>query len=156
MKCADSDRNILIRKAVPADMDEVYKMAADIFEGEQGIPRDLNPIPPENHPQWWCAEAGGRLAGVAAAFVEGDYWHNGRLAVAKEMRGRHIATELLKTAAAFAFDQGADAVYMEARDITVSIVKKLGGRVIGEPVPFYEGTVTPVVMEKTDSLQRIR
>ena len=54
----------------------------------------------------------------------------------------------LKTAAAFVFDQGVDAIYMEARDITVAIVQKMGGRVTGEPVPFYEGTVTPVMLEK--------
>ena len=76
-------------------------------------------------------------------------WHIGRLAVAKEMRGRHIATELLKTAAAFVFDQGVDSIYMEARDITVAIVQKMAAAGSGgEPVPFYEGTVTPVMLEK--------
>ena len=138
---------IIIRKAGPADMEAVLELAGDVFEGEQGIPRSLNPIPPENTPQWWCAVTEGRIAGVAAAFVEDGRWHIGRLAVAKEMRGRHIATDLLRTAAAFVFDQGADIIYMEARDITVAIVKKMGGRVAGEPVPFYQGTVTPVVLE---------
>ena len=148
MKRDDSVCKVLIRKALPSDMEAVLKLAGDIFEGEQKIPRSLNPISPEQNPQWWCAVADGRIAGTAAAFEEGGRWHIGRLAVAKEMRGRHIATELLKTAAAFVFDQGADAIYMEARDITVAIVQKMGGRVTGEPVPFYEGTVTPVVLEK--------
>ena len=64
------------------------------------------------------------------------------------MRGRHIATGVVNPAAPSAFDQGVDAIYMEARDITVAIVQKMGGRVTGEPVPFYEGTVTPVMLEK--------
>ena len=45
----------------------------------------------------------------------------------------------MKTVAASVFDQGADCIYMEARDITVAIVKKLGGRVTGEPVLFLRG-----------------
>ena len=138
----------VIRRACEADMEEIWQLVGDVFEEEQGIPRALNPIPPENCPQWWCAEAEGRIVGAMAAFVEDGSWHVGRLAVSGAMRGRHIATGLMKTVAASVFDQGADCIYMEARDITVAIVKKLGGRVTGEPVLFYGERLTPAVLER--------
>ena len=43
----------VIRRACEADMEEIWQLVGDVFEEEQGIPRALNPIPPENCPQWW-------------------------------------------------------------------------------------------------------
>ena len=37
---------------------------------------------------------------------------------------------------------------MTARDTTVKIVSDMGGEVVGEPQPFYNGNVTPVVLKK--------
>ncbi len=39
---------------------------------------------------------------------------------------------------------------MEAREVTVAIICRLGGRVAGKPVPFYKGTVTPVRLHRDD------
>lgn len=48
------------------------------------------------------------------------------------------------------FDMGIDKIYMDARDATVKIVFGMGGRIVGEAYKFYEGNVTPVVLEKKD------
>lgn len=37
---------------------------------------------------------------------------------------------------------------MEAREITAKMVCKMGGQMVGEPRPFYAGTVTPVILKK--------
>ena len=39
---------------------------------------------------------------------------------------------------------------MEAREATVAIICRLGGRVVGKPVAFYKGTVTPVRLHRDD------
>lgn len=41
-------------------------------------------------------------------------------------------------------------IYMEAREVTVAIICRLGGQVAGKPVPFYKGTVTPVRLHRDD------
>jgi hypothetical protein len=42
---------------------------------------------------------------------------------------------------------------MDARDITAKIICKMGGKIIGKSIPFYEGTVTPIVLYKNDFLK---
>jgi hypothetical protein len=37
---------------------------------------------------------------------------------------------------------------MDARDVTVKIICGMGGKIAGEPTPFYDGTVTPIVLHK--------
>jgi hypothetical protein len=39
---------------------------------------------------------------------------------------------------------------MEARDVSVGILKKLGGKVTGEPINFYGDSVTPMILKRDD------
>lgn len=41
-----------------------------------------------------------------------------------------------------------DEIHMTARDTTVKIVCEMGGKITGEPYPFYAGNVTPVILKK--------
>lgn len=145
---------VIMRKAHARDMEEIWELADGIFEREQNIPRELSPIPDEQKPQWWCAEAEHKIIGTAVLYCDHGTWHMGRIAVLPEMRGQHIATKLLEYVLKNVFldnalAQDIEEIYFEARDTTVHILQKFGAEIIGEPFPFYLGTVTPVLLKKT-------
>ena len=72
----------------------------------------------------------------------------GRFAVTPENRGCHLGTMLLQSAVREIFSSGIEEIYCEARDTTVHIVEKLGGKITGDPVPFYDGNVTPMILKR--------
>lgn len=78
-----------VRRAEQAEMQAVLAFAAQIFTDEQQIPREMNVIPAEKQPQWFCMEQDGVLAGTAAVYREGGRWHMGRITVAPSLRGQH-------------------------------------------------------------------
>lgn len=110
------------------------------------------PISDSKSPQWWCIELDGRIVGTTALFKENDDWHMGRIAISNELRGQHVGTELLKFALKDIFSQDVEEVYFDARDATVHILKKFGAQVIGKPIVFYNGNVTPILLKKKDFL----
>ena len=141
---AKGERTMQIRRGCEADTERLVALAGQIFETEQEIPRALTPLPPENHPQWWCVEEDGALLGGVALYWEDNAWHMGRFVISPELRGRHVGTVLLETALTDIFAQDIREVTMEARDTTVHILKKFGAETTGAPFSFYRGTVTPM------------
>lgn len=140
--------NITIRKANERDADEINALITNVFHGEQDIPIELIPIPEEMEPQWWCAEEAGVILGTIALYREKNEWHLGRFAVSPEKRNSHIGSCLLKKAVQDIFSSGIQEVYCEARDTTVHIMERFGGKTTGKAVPFFKGTVTPMVLSK--------
>ena len=138
--------NVIFRKARYEDMEKIMTLITEVFSGEQSIPKDLIPIPEEMSPQWWCAENNGIIVGSVALFWDQGTWHMGRFAVSPEQRGKHLGSRLIKTALRDIFSSGIQEICCEARDTTVHIIKKYGGEVTGKAVPFYEGTVTPMIL----------
>jgi len=138
------------RKAEPDEISSVIGLVSDVFYNEQGVPREMNPLPEEKSPVWWCSvdDAGKIVGGLCAWTEENGEKHFGRFVTAPEMRGRQIGTQLMKSALEDAFSNGAEAVHLDARDKTVRIICRLGGRVTGEPFEFYGSLCTPVTIEK--------
>ena len=126
----------MVRRASDADMDAVLAFAAQIFADEQDIPKELNFIPADKQPQWWCMEQDGELVGTAAIYREGGQWHMGRITVARRLRGQHKGTFLLKRVLDDAFAQDVDNIFLEARDATVHILTGFGAEIAGEPFVF--------------------
>lgn len=137
-----------IRRAGPADMEQLMALLERVFEGEQGIPRQLNAIPAERCPQWWCAEEDGQIVGSVALFREGTDWHIGRFVIDPALRGRHLGTQLLTLALHDVFQQDIAQVSMEVRDTTAHILKQFGAETTGAPFPFYRGQVTPMKLTR--------
>ncbi|MEY8385703.1 GNAT family N-acetyltransferase [Oscillospiraceae bacterium 38-13] len=138
------------RKAGPGDRDAILHLVNRVFSGEQGIPKELHPVPEHMHPQWWCALREGQIVGTAALFVEDEVWHMGRIAVAPELRRQGIAAGLLEFALRDTFSQNVPRVFLEAQDTTIHIMRKFGARTLGEPQLFYGSAVTLVVLEQED------
>lgn len=138
------------RKAGPGDLDAVMDLVNRVFGGEQGIPRELHPLPDRLRPQWWLAGQEGRVVAAAALYEEDGTWHMGRIAVAPELRGQGIATGLLDFVLRDAFSQGVPRVFLEARDATVHIMQKFGAKTAGKPLLFYGSAITLIVLERED------
>ena len=97
MQNGEREMRCSVRRAEQAEMQAVLAFAAQIFADEQQIPREMNVIPAEKQPQWFCMEQDGVLAGTAAVYREGGRWHMGRITVAPSLRGQHRGTFLMKS-----------------------------------------------------------
>ena len=145
---------IFIGRASEADAVIAQKQAADVFFLEQGIPRERCAMAPDCNPIWWCVKQDGNMVGTVAAYWEEGICHVGRITIAPELRGKHIGTEMLRFAMEDLFASVTDEIFMEARETTVHIMKKMGAQITGEPVPFYGGTITPLILNKKDFKSR--
>lgn len=144
------NNNLILRKAESQDMDAILQLQIDVFEGEQRIPSELIPLPEEKSPKWWCAFIGTTIVGAVAAWSENNQIHWGRFATSKNYRGLHIGTKLARLSLEDLFSLQIEEIYMDARDATVKIICNMGGEIIGKPIQFYDGTVTPIVLKEKD------
>ena len=143
-------KDVVFKKATDLDMEDIIKLEIDIFEGEQEIPAKLIPIPLENRPQWWCALLDETVIGAIAAWQEDGKIHLGRFAISPKYRRLHIGTDLVTYSIDDLFSQRIEEIHIEAREITVKIICDMGAKITGEPIEFYKGTVTPMILCKKD------
>ncbi|RII35830.1 GNAT family N-acetyltransferase [Clostridium chromiireducens] len=136
-------------------MEDAIKLAIGVFTKEQNIPANLVPLEKNLEPIWWCARVGEDIVGVTAGWIENNEWHWGRYAVDKRLRGIGIGKKLAVFSLNDIFNNGAEEIYSEARDITVKLLKNFGCEIIGEPVNFYGDSVTPTIIKKSDFIQAI-
>jgi ribosomal protein S18 acetylase RimI-like enzyme len=142
--------DVIFRKAKDQDMNGIMELQVDVFEGEQGIPASMIPLPAEYSPQWWCAILGTTIVGAVVAWEQNGQIHWGRFAIDENYRGLHIGTRLAEYSIKDLFSQGIQEINMEAREITVKIICDMGGKITGNPMLFYNSTVTPMVLRKED------
>ena len=142
--------DIVIRRAMQEDMNRIIEMEIEVFTDEHGIPAALQGISDEKSPIWWCATLDENIIGAAAAWKENGQLHWGRFIVQKEFRGQQLGRKLAKHSFDDLFSSEIDEIYMEARETTVKIVSNIGGHILGDPVPFFEGTVTPMILKRSD------
>ena len=132
---------------------DAIQFAAAVFCREQNIPLELVPIYDAYRPVWWCVRAGEDILGTAASWLENGEWHWGRFAVDTKLRGLGLGKALMLCSLQETFAFGADKVFLEARDVTVALIRKVGGKVTGGAQDFYGQPVTPMVLYKADFLE---
>ncbi len=132
------------RKAQPNEVELIMPLVVNTFNGEQGIPEEMNYLSDGKNPHWFCATEGDKLIGTIAFFQESDGWHAGRFAIEPDYRGKHIGTKLLTFAYQEMFDSGVEVIVMDGRPATVHILTKLGAEVTGQEYRFYNSTCTPL------------
>lgn len=137
-------------------IEDAIKLTTEIFTYEQGIPEELIPINEDLKPIWWCARVGEDIIGVVACWQENNQWHWGRFAVDKRLRGLGIGKKMAIFSLNEMFNLNVEKVFIEARDVTVIILKQLGCEVLGKPIDFYGEPVTPVVVKKRDFINKIK
>ena len=62
------NRMINYRKANQNELGAIMSLVVRTFTGEQGIPEELNYLPQEKEPRWYCAEENGHIIGAVAFF----------------------------------------------------------------------------------------
>ena len=120
---------------------------ANIFSKEQSIPKELIPLKSDEQ-KWWCIRLGENILGTVAAWKENDEWHWGRFAVDKNLRGLGLGKKLAVKSFDDIFGTDVNYIVIEARDVTVKLLENLGGEITGDEFLFYEGTVTPMRLER--------
>ena len=133
--------------------DDAIQLAAAIFCQEQNIPLELVPVHDAFRPVWWCVRVGEDIFGTAASWLENGEWHWGRFAMDPRLRGLGLGKAIMLFSLQETFAFGADKVLLEARDVTVALIRNLGGRITGVPQNFYGQPVTPMVLHKADFLE---
>lgn len=130
-------------------MSEIFGFLEAVFSREQQIPKELIPLSySEQH--WWCIKKDGIIIGSVAAWKIDAEWHWGRLAVDSQQRGLGLGKELAIGSLRQLFDMGIDQVVIDARDITVKLLKSLGGKTTGTTETFYNHPITPMVIHQRD------
>ena len=136
---------------------ELYSPAVlfleNIFYKEQNIPKKLIPLENENQ-EWWCIRSSDEIVGIVAAWEINSEWHWGRLAVHQKLRGLGIGKKLVIKSLDELFQMGIEKVKIDARDITVEMILKIGGKIIGNKGNFYGHPITPMEIEKRDFIHK--
>ena len=141
---------LAFRRARGEEAEEIMKLIASTFAGEQGIPHEMLAIPDEQRPRWWCALLNGKVVGTVAGYYDGADFHMGRFAVDPSLRVHKIGRKLVEYAFTDAFASGIERVDMECRDVTVRILLEMGAQISGESFEFYGARATPMVMHRRD------
>jgi len=146
-------RRIGVEPLQPEYFDPTMELLIKTFSVEQNIPENLVPIPPSKDPKWWCVRVGEDVLGAAAAWQDSGQWHWGRFAVDKNFRSLGIGKIMAFESITALFSGVTDKIVIEARDIAVGIIKKLGGEQTGAPFDFFGDPVTPMKLQKEDFLR---
>lgn len=141
---------IIIERLPQNDLKYAIELLTEIFTDEQNIPASLHNINEDLKPIWWCARFNTEIVGVVASWVENNEWHWGRFATKQSHRGLGIGKKLAVFSLSEIFNNGAEKIHVEARDTTIRILEKLGGKVVGESENFYGESVTPMTITKFD------
>ena len=149
-----NDSRVTLERVEANYMEDAIKLATKVFTDEQNIPSELVPVNEELKPIWWCARVGEDIIGVTAAWSEENKWHWGRFAVDKRVRGIGIGNKIAMFSLQEIFNIGADEIFIEARDITLRMLEKLGCEVVGEAENFYGEPVTPIIIQKCSFINK--
>ena len=150
---ATNPKRVRIEPLRDAYFDAAMELIIQIFSSEQNIPRHLVPLSKSKSPKWWCVRVGEDVIGAVAAWKDSGQWHWGRFAVDKNFRGLGIGKSMAVESITALFTGIADKIIIEARDITVGIIEKLGGKQTSPPFDFFGDLVTPMELQKEAFLQ---
>ena len=138
---------------------ELYNSAIlfleNVFYQEQNIPKELIPLESDIQ-KWWSIRSSDEIVGIVAAWKVKSEWHWGRLAIHEKLRGFGIGKKLAIKSLDELFQMGIEKVKIDARDITVEMVLKIGGRITGRKVSFYGYPITPIEINKNDFIHEIQ
>lgn len=125
----------------------------NVFNKEQNIPKELIPLEKDSQ-KWWCIRSSGEVVGIVAAWEIKSEWHWGRLAIHKKLRGLGMGTKIAIKSLDELFHMGIEEVKIDARDITVEMILKVGGKITGKKTNFYGYPITPMKIQKKDFISK--
>ncbi len=138
-----------IEQLNPTSVNSTLLFLEEVFSIEQNIPKELIPVKADQQ-KWWAIKDGNQIVGTAAIWQINSEWHWGRLAIHEKLRGLGLGKKLVTQSLEESFQMGIETILIDARDITVDMILKLGGKIVGEKINFYGLPVTPMELCKSD------
>ena len=138
-----------IEQLNPTSVNSALLFLEEVFSIEQNIPKELIPVKADQQ-KWWGIKDGDQIVGTAASWQINSEWHWGRLAIHEKLRGLGLGKKLVMQSLEESFQMGIETILIDARDITVDMILKLGGKIVGEKINFYGLPVTPMELRKRD------
>jgi ribosomal-protein-alanine N-acetyltransferase len=138
---------VVIREALPTDIDALMLIEADRFASDRLSRRSLVSLSKSRSACMLVATRGGRPIGYAVLLTRRG-GHSGRLysiAVAGEEAGRGVGSRLLAAAEEAAIKRGARRLHLEVRadnSSAVSFYERLGYKPSGQRPGYYEDGMT--------------
>lgn len=134
--------------------DSAILFLENVFYKEQNIPKELIPLE-SDHQKWWCIRSNDEVVGIVAAWEIKSEWHWGRLAIHEKLRGLGMGKKIAVKSLDQLFQMGIEKVEIDARDITVEMILKIGGEITGEKTNFYGYPITPMMIQKKAFIHKI-
>ena len=135
------------RPALPGEMDVVMALRRAVFCEEQGVPEEMEHDAEDAAALHVVAlDDGGRVIGTCRVLGDGPSVRLGRMAVAREHRGRGLGAALLGEAHALAAARGAREVAIHAQTSALGFWERAG--YVAEGPEFEEAGIAHVAMRR--------
>ena len=135
------------RRAQPEEMAQVMALRHAVFCDEQGVPPELEHDAEDATALHVVLVDGGRVVGTCRVLGDGPSVRLGRMAVAREHRGRGLGAALLAAAHALAAERGAREVAIHAQTSALGFWERAG--YVAEGAEFEEAGIPHVAMRRT-------
>jgi predicted GNAT family N-acyltransferase len=135
------------RRAQPEEMAQVMALRHAVFCDEQGVPPELEHDAEDATALHVVLVDGGRVVGTCRVLGDGPSVRLGRMAVAREHRGRGLGAALLAAAHALAAERGAREVAIHAQTSALGFWERAG--YVAEGAGFEEAGIPHVAMRRT-------
>ena len=134
------------RRARPEEMDQVMALRHAVFCDEQGVPPELEHDAEDATALHVVVVEGGRVVGTCRVLGDGPSVRLGRMAVARELRGRGLGAILLAAAHGLAAERGAREVAIHAQMSALAFWERAG--YVSEGPEFEEAGLAHVAMRR--------
>jgi predicted GNAT family N-acyltransferase len=137
-----------VRRAAPDELEGVLALRHEVFCVEQGVPLDMERDEHDLRALHLVAVSDRRIVGTCRLLggLNQDTWRLGRMAVARDWRGRGVGEAMLGRAHAEAARAGARRVVLAAQRAVEGFYSRLGYVPWGEP--FEEAGIEHIAMSR--------
>jgi predicted GNAT family N-acyltransferase len=138
----------IVRRAAPDELEDVLALRHEVFCVEQGVPVCMERDAHDRRALHLVAVSERRIVGTCRLLggVNQETWRLGRMAVAREWRGRGVGEAMMGRAHAEAARAGARRVVLAAQRAVEGFYSRLGYVPWGEP--FEEAGIEHIAMSR--------
>ena len=126
------------------EKEKVFALRFEVFVDEQNVPPEIEIDEKDDHAIHIIAEEEGVTVGCARAVLSENSAYIGRIAVKKNLRGRHIGIQICRFVIDYCEEQGCKYIWLNAQVPAQGFYEKLGFKSEGEP--FIEAGIEHIKM----------
>lgn len=133
-----------IHIANTSEKEKVFALRFEVFVDEQNVPPEIEIDEKDDNAIHIIAEEEGVTVGCARAVLSENSAYIGRIAVKKNLRGRHIGIQICRFVIDYCEEQGCKYIWLNAQVQAQGFYEKLGFKSEGEP--FMEAGIEHIKM----------